>query len=100
MFEVLRLMNIVMTKKQRERFEISLKKLPHMVNYAKMNKQAQKILHPLSEILDGWTEQSVTRDKSTFNNQNVRLNNVVVEIMRKQIGDCKSFSRIKDIDSF
>lgn len=87
MFEVLRLMNIVMTKKQRERFEISLKKMPHMVNYAKMNKQAQKILHPLSEILDGWTEQSVTRDKSTFNNQNVRLNNVVVEIMRKQIGD-------------
>ena len=93
-------MNIVMTKKQRERFEFSLKKVPHMVNYAKMNKEVLKSLHPSSEILDGWTEQSVTRDKSTFNNQNVNLNAFVTDIMRSQIGDCKSFSRIKDINFF
>jgi len=95
-FEVLRLMNIVMTKKQRERFEFSLKKVPHMVNYAKMNKEVLKSLHPSSEILDGWTEQSVTRDKSTFNNQNVNLNAFVTEIMRSQIGDYADLNLFDD----
>jgi len=89
--EVLELMNIVMTKKQRERFEISLIKNPR---YGKANKSVQGKLHPYSEILDGWTEQSVTRSLSTFNNQNENLYDLISGILRKQIG------AYMDLDSF
>lgn len=97
MIEVLELMNIVMTKRQRDRLEISVSKNPR---YEMAYKSVQKILHPYLEILDGWTEQSVTRSLSTFNNQNENLWKLIKDLLRNQIGDCKSFSRIKDINFF
>jgi len=89
--EVFQLMNIVMTTRQRERFEIRLTKMPK--SFKHWNGQVQRVLKPYLEILNGWENDFGTIDKRTFNNQNFMLDQMVYNILRHQIGDYENISR-------
>jgi len=94
LFDVFELMNIVMTKKQRERFENSLKKMnPH---YQKIQKSVGKMLSGNSAILKGWENGFGIVDKSTFDNQNENLEVIVRTILRRQMAYYHNIPRNDD----
>jgi len=91
--EVLELMNIVMTQKQRERFETSLNETRNHVTayFRRLQDGVRGTIGHYFEFLNGWKNGFGILDNRSFNNQNEKLFQMVSHIMRKQNGECNTY---------
>jgi len=95
--EVLELMNIVMTQKQRERFETSLNETRNHVTayFRRLQEGVRGTIGHYFEFLNGWKNGFGILDNRSFNNQNEKLFQMVSHIMRKQNGEYEKISETK-----